>query len=294
MNIRDLRYLVAVDELQSFSRAAERCFVSQPTLSGQVRKLEEELGVAIFERSNKRVITTDVGRALIDAAARALREVAVMEDIAALAQDPLAGKFRLGAFPTLASYLFPELVPAIKQSLPKLKLILVEEKTQQLVERLKNGELDAAFMAMPIHEDQLEHIEVFGDDFFLAVGVDHPMAKLRCVDRDALHSEKLLLLEEGHCLRDQALDFCHGHGVDEDQEYRATSLETLRQMVRAGSGITLMPEIAITTRDDDDICYIPFDAPAPRRTIGLFYRKSTNRETAIREIAELCKAQHAG
>lgn len=294
MNIRDLRYLVAVDELQSFSRAAERCFVSQPTLSGQVRKLEEELGVAIFERSNKRVITTDVGRALIDAAARALREVAVMEDIAALAQDPLAGKFRLGAFPTLASYLFPELVPAIKQSLPKLKLILVEEKTQQLVERLKNGELDAAFMAMPIHEDQLEHIEVFGDDFFLAVGIDHPMAKLRCVDRDALHSEKLLLLEEGHCLRDQALDFCHGYGVDEDQEYRATSLETLRQMVRAGSGITLMPEIAITTRDDDDICYIPFDAPAPRRTIGLFYRKSTNRETAIREIAELCKAQHAG
>lgn len=283
MNLRDLQYLIAVADRRNFSQAAEHCCVSQPTLSNQIRKLEETLGVLVFERSNKRVMPTETGEQIIAMARKILHEVDAMRDVAQSAQDPLAGKFRLGAFPTLSTYIFPALVPKITAALPQLKLVLVEEKTQALLDRLKRGELDAALLALPVHDDQLVTQKLFDDAFFLAVPPQHPLAKQKSIEQSGLGHSKLLLLEEGHCLRDQALEVCHRIGMDEEQDFRATSLETLRQMVKAGTGITFMPHIAIQP-DEKGICYIPFCEPSPYRTIGLVWRKTTARMAVIEKL----------
>ena len=283
MNLRDLQYLIAIADLRNFSQAANKCCVSQPTLSNQIRKLEDTLGVMLFERSNKRVMPTETGEQIIALARRVLREVDTMHDVAQSAQDPLAGKFRLGAFPTLSTYIFPGLVPKITATLPQLKLVLVEEKTQTLIERLKRGELDAALLALPVNDDQLVVKKLFDDEFFLAVPPQHPLAKTKEVEQADLGANKLLLLEEGHCLRDQALEVCHLVGMEEEQDFRATSLETLRQMVKAGTGITFMPKMAIQT-NETGIVYIPFKKPAPYRTIGLVWRKTTARTAVIEKL----------
>ncbi|HQQ75351.1 MAG TPA: LysR substrate-binding domain-containing protein [Pseudomonadales bacterium] len=283
MNLRDLQYLIAVADLRNFSQAANQCCVSQPTLSSQIRKLEDTLGITVFERSNKRVMPTETGEQIIALARRILREVDAMHDVAQSAHDPLAGKFRLGAFPTLSTYIFPSLVPKITAVLPQLKLVLVEEKTQALLDRLKRGELDAALLALPVHDEQLAVKTLFDDDFFLAVPPQHPLAKKKIVEQTDLASNTLLLLEEGHCLRDQALEVCHRAGLEEEQDFRATSLETLRQMVKAGTGITFMPKIAIHP-NETGICYIPFKKPAPYRTIGLVWRKTSARMAVIETL----------
>ncbi|HSC76164.1 MAG TPA: LysR substrate-binding domain-containing protein [Pseudomonadales bacterium] len=283
MNLRDLQYLIAVADLRNFSQAASQCCVSQPTLSNQIRKLEETLGVVVFERNNKRVMPTETGEQIIALARRVLHEVDAMHDVAQSAQDPLAGKFRLGAFPTLSTYIFPSLVPKITAALPQLRLVLVEEKTQTLLDRLKRGELDAALLALPLHDDQLCVKALFDDAFFLAVPPQHALAKKTAIEQSDLNNSKLLLLEEGHCLRDQALEVCHRVGMEEEQDFRATSLETLRQMVRAGSGMTFMPQIAIRA-DETGICYVPFKKPAPYRTIGLVWRKTSARTAVIEKL----------
>lgn len=286
MNLRDLQYLIAVADLRSFNKAADKCHVSQPALSNQIRKLEETLGITLFERNNKRVMITESGEQIVMLARRILSEVNDMHEIARSTQDPLTGKFRLGAFPTLSAYIFPELVPKIVHSMPQLKLVLVEEKTHTLLERLKRGELDAALLALPVEDDQLESQTLFDDEFLLAVQPDHPLAKRKTVNQEDLHHHKLLLLEEGHCLRDQALSVCQLAGSEEEQDFRATSLETLRQMVKAGSGITLMPKIAIH-KNETDIRYIPFAAPAPYRTIALIWRKTSARKAVINRLQKL-------
>ncbi len=288
MNLRDLTYLVAVAELGHFGKAAARCFVSQPTLSGQIKKLEESLGVKLFERANRRVMLTDIGEEIVNTARRLLREADAIREIAKLAQDPRGGTFRLGAFPTLSTYLFPDLVVKIKNTLPNLRLILIEEKTERLIEQLKSGKIDAALLALPINEEGLETHPLFDDKFRLAVPSDHPLAKRKKVTMEDLSGHRLLLLEEGHCLRDQAMEVCQLTGTEE-QDFRATGLETLRQMVRAGTGITLMPEIAMG-RQDDDIRYLPFKGTPPQRTIGLVWRKTTSRTLVINEITDLLVA----
>ncbi len=288
MNLRDLHYLIAVADLRNFSQAADRCCVSQPTLSNQISKLEDTLGVRLFERTNKRVMTTDIGEQMVAHARRILAEVGNMHEIATSAQDPLAGKFRLGAFPTLASYLFPALVPDIATALPRIKLILVEEKTQVLIDRLKRGELDAALLALPVNDDHLDEYTLFDDDFFLAVPPGHALASKKTIAQDDLVGHTLLLLEEGHCLRDQALAVCQLIGLSEEQDFRATSLETLRQMVKAGTGITFMPRIAMQ-KAESGICYIPFTPPAPSRRIGLVWRKTSARLPVINLLKRLCK-----
>ncbi len=290
MNLRDLQYLVAVADVRNFSQAADKCFVSQPTLSNQIRKLEETLGITLFERNNKRVIPTETGEQIVALARKVLHQVDTMHDVAKSSKDPLAGKFRLGAFPTLSTYIFPTLVPKITATLPQLKLVLIEEKTQQLLERLKRGELDAALLALPIHDDQLEVRTLFDDEFLLATPATHALAKQKQVTQHNISGEKLLLLEEGHCLRDQALAVCQLAGSEEEQDFRATSLETLRQMVKAGTGITFMPHIAIHP-DERDICYIPFKKPAPHRTIGLVWRKTSVRRAVIEKILPLLLQQ---
>ncbi|WP_347986654.1 LysR substrate-binding domain-containing protein [Methylomonas sp. AM2-LC] len=286
MNLRDLHYLVAVAELRSFVQAAERCFISQPTLSMQIKKLEESLGVQIFERSNKKVLPTEVGQQIIISAKRILQEAETIKQMAASAQDPLAGNLRLGAFPTLSTYLFPALVTAIKETLPRMRLILVEEKTDILIQQLKNGSLDAALLALPINEELLESVELFDDEFLLAVQSDHSLTAKSQVEASDLFGQQLLLLDEGHCLRGQALQVCQIMGAEEQQDVRATGLETLRQMVYAGTGITFMPSIAVR-KADKGICYIPFVTPAPQRTIGLVWRKTTARKALMAKLTQL-------
>lgn len=287
MNLRDLHYIVAVADLQNFGQAAERCFISQPTLSMQIKKLEESLGVQLFERSNKKVMITEAGSAIVESARRILEETKNIKQIAATAQDPLAGNLRLGAFPTLAPYLFPALVPSIKQHLPKIRLILVEEKTEQLLSQLSKGDLDMALLALPIDNELFDSVALFEDEFFLAVASDHPLAEKSTVEQADLLGESLLLLDEGHCLRGHALQVCQINGANEQQDLRATSLETLRQMVCAGTGITFMPKI--TLRRDNHIRYIPFDLP-PQRTIGLVWRKTSARTQLIETLRALIQA----
>lgn len=286
MNLRDLNYLVAVADLRSFVQAAEQCCISQPTLSTQIKKLEDTLGVRVFERSNKKVIPTELGEKIVASARRILHEVEHIKELADNAQDPLAGNFRLGAFPTLSTYVFPDLVPMIKQTLPNLRLILIEEKTDQLISQLKQGAIDAALLALPIHEDTLETITLFEDVFMLAVASDNPLAQKATIEQADLYHHQMLLLEEGHCLRGQALQICQLNNIEEQHDVRATGLETLRQMVRAGTGITFMPKIAIH-EPEDGICYIPFVEPAPTRKIGLVWRKTSARKQLMEKFTHL-------
>ena len=286
MNLRDLNYLVAVADLRSFVQAAEQCCISQPTLSTQIKKMEEALGIRIFERSNKKVLPTEPGEQIIASARRILMEIQNINELAANAQDPLAGNFRLGAIPTLSTYIFPGLVPLIKHAAPKLRLVLIEEKTDRLIAQLKQGQIDAALLALPINEDSLQTRELFDDVFFLAVAVDDSLAEKRNIAQSDLYHHQLLLLDEGHCLRDQALEICRLNEAEEQQDVRATGLETLRQMVRAGTGITFMPEIAID-EPEEGIRFIPFVEPPPKRTIGLAWRKTSTRNLLMDKLIDL-------
>ncbi len=288
MNLRDLKYIIAVAELRSFVQAAKICFISQPTLSTQIKKLEQSLGVQIFERTNKKVLPTEVGEKIIVSARCILNEVEQIKELAKMAQDPLAGNFRLGAFPTLSTYIFPDLVPLIKQELPSVRLILIEEKTEQLIQQLKLGNIDAALLALPIKDDFLNTKFLFSDEFKLAVALDNPLATKKTIKQSDLHQHQLLLLDEGHCLREHALQICRINDAEEQQDVRATGLETLRQMVKAGTGITFIPEIAIH-KSEPGICYLSFTDPVPSRNIGLVWRKTSARTELINHLIKLIK-----
>ena len=291
MNLRDLKYFLAVAELRHFGQAAERCHVSQPTLSGQIKKLEDTLGVTLLERTNRRVMLTDVGRRIAASAERILAEEKTIYQIARNAQNPLAGELKIGAFPTLAPYIFPKLVPQVRCELPEVRLILIEEKTETLVVQLRNGELDAALLALPIVDDTFDKELLFDDPFYLAVSREHPLAERTRVQQSEMVDFELLLLDEGHCLRDQALQLCQGHGVNAKHDFRATSLETLRLMVKAGTGVTLIPQIA-GIKSGSDICYVPFADPQPCRQIALFWRKTSPRRGLMDSLVEMLSTGH--
>ena len=215
MNLRDLRYLVALAEHRHFGRAAEACFVSQPTLSTQIRKLEDELGVTLVERAPRKVLLTDVGREIAARARDVLNEAEQIRAIARRTRDPESGTVRLGIFPTLGPYLLPHVVPMVRETFPRLELLLVEEKTEVVLQRLREGKLDAGILALPLHEDSL-HVEfLFEEPFLLAVPDSHPLAERKRLRLDDLADESLLLLEDGHCLRDQALEVCQLAGAGE-------------------------------------------------------------------------------
>ena len=288
MTLRELQYIVAVADAGNFSRAAEAVHVSQPTLSAQVRKLEDTLGVVIFERAPRRVLPTEAGEVLIASARRILAEAEQLRDTARALRDPLSGRFRLGAIPTLAGYLFPGLIPEVRRVLPELRLILVEDKTDELVARLREGKLDAAVMALPVPDASLEHARLFTDPFHLAVPESDPLAEEASVGEGELDGARLLLLEDGHCLRDQALDVCRATGAGEDADFRATSLETLRQMVAAGSGRTLMPEIAMAV-PSPGVAFLPFEGPGMSREIALVWRPTTPRRAVVDTLAGLLR-----
>jgi LysR family hydrogen peroxide-inducible transcriptional activator len=286
VNLRDLRYLVALADERHFGRAAERCFVSQPTLSAQIRKLEDYLGVTLVERQPKRVTLTDAGEKVVERARRLLLEADAIVEVAKTDRDPLAGPLRLALIPTVGPYLLPEIARPLKRALPRLKLMLYEYQTGPLLEKLRDGELDLGILALPVPTDGLATAELYEEPFTLAVPADHPLAARERVKVADLEGETLLLLEDGHCLRDHALEVCSRIGLGEEGDYRATSLETLRQMVAAGHGVTLLPQLAAeapvgTARG---LKVKPFVRPAPVRTIGAVWRKSTTRGKAIEAV----------
>jgi len=285
MNLRDLHYFLAITQTRNFKRAADKCHVSQPTLSMQIKKLEDYLSIRLFERTNKSVMITDAGRRIAEAAQTIVDQERRIIDIARAIRDPRAGEFRLGAMPTLAGYIFPAMMPALAKIFAKLQILLVEEKTERLIEQLKSGKIDAALLALPIEDASLQTLFLFDDPFLLAVGNKHPLAKKKSVRIDDLAGHKLLLLDEGHCLRDQALAVCQAHGAQEEKSFRATSLETLRLMVQSDEALmTLMPAVAASKQDK--LCYIPFTGTKPSRSIGIVYRKTSARADMIAEMAE--------
>ncbi len=296
MNLRDLRYLIALSDLRHFGRAAEACHVSQPTLSTQVRKLEEELGVALVERAPRQVMLTPAGRDIVERARRVLAEVEQMRETARRTSDPEAGSVRLGMFPTLGPYLLPHVVPNIRARFPRLELLLVEEKTEILLNMLRAGRLDAAVLALPLHDDSLEVEFLFEEPFVLALPIAHPLASHPRLKLADIADEHLLLLEEGHCLRDQALSVCQLAGAGEKEGFRATSLETLRQMVAAGVGITLLPMLAVQppVPVSESIRLLPFRAPAPTRRLAMAWRRSSAMTPFLRDLAGLVRAVPPG
>ena len=286
MNLRDLRYLVALAEHRHFGKAAAACFVSQPTLSTQLRKLEAELGVTLIERSPRKVMLTPTGA---DVAARArsiVRDVDQLRDAARRSLDPETGSVRIGLFPTLGPYLLPHAVARLHARFPTLELLLVEEKSEELLTRLRDGRLDAALLALPVDDAQLHVEPLFEEPFVFVVPRRHPIAGRSSLALGELRNESLLLLEEGHCLRDQALDVCGSAGADERAGFRATSLETLRQMVAAGVGCTLLPQLAVAAPvpASEAVHVMRFTGRAPSRRIGMLWRRSSAMGELLRNI----------
>lgn len=288
MNLRDLEYLVAVAEHRHFGRAAVACFVSQPTLSTQLKKLESELGVPLIERNPRQVMLTATGEQVVARARVVLGEVDAIRGIARHARDPRSGRLRLGVFPTLAPYLLPHVVPTLRARFPQLELFLVEEKTEALLEQLHGGRLDAAVLAFPVADDALDGELLFREDFLLAVPAGHALAVADEVRLESLESEHLLLLADGHCLREQALAVCQLAGAREYSGFRATSLETLRHMVAAGVGVTLLPELSAQPPMPQlsSIRLLRFAAPAPHREVGLFWRPASIYRDLLPEFAQ--------
>lgn len=287
MNIRDLKYLVALAECRHFGKAAKLCFVSQPTLSMQIKKLEDYLGVKLLERTQKSVLLTNIGNVVAERARIILQQVDELRDVAKLAKDPYQGEVKIGIIPTLAPYLLPPIIPRLAKKFPQLQIYLVEEQTALLLEKLKQGKLDAAFLALPVTEKDFIATPLFAEEFVLAVPGHHTFSKRKNIKQTALADKTLLLLTEGHCMREQALAVCHSAQAKENKSFRATSLETLRHMVATGAGITLMPQLACKTTDG--VAYVPFIAPQPSRTIGLLWRATSAKAALFKDIAQHIK-----
>ena len=288
MNIRDLEYIVAVGKHRSFSYAAEVCHVSQPSLSTQIKKVEEQLGVKIFKRSRRKVEVTPFGVKFIDKAEAVL---AMFEEMKAMAEERselLKGKLTLGAILTVAPYVFPQIAKTVSEKAPAIHLILKESITELLIKEIITEQIDAAIISLPTDDNVFESIHLFNEPFYLAMSASHPLAEKRIVQDADLKNLDLILLEEGHCFRNQALEVCKTTAAFENNMFQATSLETIRHVVAAGEGLTLMPQIAI--RDNDGLAYRPLENPSFSREIGLIWRRSQKKTALITRLAELTKA----
>jgi LysR family hydrogen peroxide-inducible transcriptional activator len=292
MNLRDLRYLVALADTRHFGHAAAKSHVSQPTLSAQIKKLEDYLGAPLVERQPRNVTLTEVGERVVARARRVLQDCDDIVELVRAARDPLAGALKVAFIPTLGPYLLPSLTPPLRKRLPKLQLMLYEYQTGALLERLRSGEIDLGILALGVDTAGLETRELGEEPFTLALPAGHRLAKQPNVRTEDLAGETLLLLEDGHCLRDQALEVCSRIDVHESADFRATSLETLRQMVAAGLGVTLLPELA--TRGPfaaaKNVVVRPFAKPVPHRMLGAAWRRSSTRSAAIGAICETIAA----
>lgn len=291
--LRQLQYAVAVAASLSFRKAAERCHVSQPSLSVQLAQLEGALGVRLFERDRRRVLVTAAGRELIDRAQRILRETDDLVELARRSGDPLSGTLRIGVIPTISPYLLPRLTPALHAAYPRLTVLWAEDKTEVLLRDLEAGTLDAALLALEADVGDVEREIIGADDFVLATPAGHPLgAKASAAKASELRGANVLLLDDGHCFREQALAFCSKAKAHE-LEFRATSLATLAQMVAGGAGVTLLPEIAVATESRRaDLVIRPFTRPAPSRTLALVWRRRSPLGPALRELAHTARAAH--
>lgn len=291
MNLRDLEYLVALDEHRHFGRASAACFVSQPTLSTQIRKLEAELEVQLVERGGRRVQFTHVGTEVVRRARHVLADVEEIRGIAAQSVDPASGSVRLGIFPTLGPYLLPHIMPALQEVFPELRLLLVEEKTETLVEQLESGELDAIIIAQPVQVEGADVVPLFREDFVLVGPANDEEMAGGPLEAGDLAGSELLLLTEGHCLRDQALDFCRASRATERGHYRATSMETLRHMVASGAGKTLIPRLAMAppVSPNPALALREFQAPAPHRDIALVWRSGSVYRDLLPKVASIIR-----
>jgi LysR family transcriptional regulator, hydrogen peroxide-inducible genes activator len=294
LKLKDLRYLVAVADQRHFGRAAAQCFVSQPTLSAQLKKLEDNLGVQLIERAPNNVSLTETGEQIVARARRILEATDEVVTLARSQRDPLAGRLRVAFLPTIGPYLLPHVAPAVRKALPRLELRLYEYQTGPMLEKLHAGELDVGVLALPVELAGLESRELYREPFTVALPERHALTGRESVRLADLKGETLLLLEEGHCLRDQALEVCARAGTRDSQDFRATSLETLRQMVATGAGITLLPELAGrgAYRNARGVVLRPFARPAPVRHIGALWRKSTPRRAAIDALCTVI-SEHA-
>jgi LysR family transcriptional regulator, hydrogen peroxide-inducible genes activator len=295
VNLRDLKYILAVAETRHFGRAAERCFVSQPTLSGQIKKLEDELDVVIFERTNRSVEITPVGAAILAHARLALEQAEAIEQVARAHQDPMAGPLRIGAIPTLSPYLMPLILMPLKQTYPQLRLVLSEEITDLLLGRLARHEIDAALLATAVDENDFESLPLFEEPFWLAYPVKHPLQTHSEIIARDLEEIELLLLADGHCLTHQVMDVCHlseRPHRGEMADLRASSLETLVQLVRAGFGCTLIPALAVRadgTGDNNLVTRSLANLPDAYRCISLVFRKTFPRRQALEAFATIVR-----
>jgi LysR family hydrogen peroxide-inducible transcriptional activator len=279
MTLRELRYLVALADRKHFGRAADECCVSQPTLSTQIKKLEGYLGVTLIERNARAFAFTPIGEGIAAQARRVVRQVDDLIATARTASGPLVGPLRLGVIPTLAPYFLPWLVPLVKGRYQRLQLVVHEDLTQHLVERLRNYEIDAALLALPLDGEDFEELPLFDEPFWLACPPGHSLADLETVTQADLRGVPLLLLADGHCLRGQALAACGRFGDDDVDEviddFRAVSLETICQLVASGFGCTLLPALAALPpqRPEPSFVIRPLHSPNDSRRVGLVWRR---------------------
>lgn len=289
MNIRDLEYLIALADYKHFRRAADACNVSQPTLSGQIRKLEEELGTVLLERTSRKVLFTQAGLTLVDQAKAVLREVKILKEMASNQGKEMSGPLHLGIIPTLGPYLLPIILPTLKDAFPKLELYVYEMQTSQLVDHLEAGQLDCGILAFVKESESFIEVPIFNEEMLLAVSEQHEWANLPHCELARLNGKELLFLDDGHCLRTKTLDYCLSVGAKESTHFKASNLETLRNMVAKNAGISLIPKLA--AKESAGIRYIPFCEPTPFRAIGLIYRPGSplriRYERLAKEVTEI-------
>jgi LysR family hydrogen peroxide-inducible transcriptional activator len=289
--LKQLRYLTALDEDKHFGRAAAACFVSQSTLSAGLQELETLLGTNLVERSNRSVVFTPLGREIAARARIVLREAQELAELAAAAKDPLSGSLRMGVIPTIAPFLLPTVLPKLRKTYPKLKLYLTEDLTQRLVDELHAGTLDCVLLALPVEIGEAEQMLLFDDPFELVARRDNPLAAKAKVSIDELAEAPLLLLTDGHCLRDHALDACHLGRRPAGTDVTATSLHTLVEMAANGLGVTLIPEMALRAKllKGSELVARPLSGGKPGRRIGLIWRKTSAREKEFRLLGQSIK-----
>lgn len=304
MTLTELRYIVAVARERHFGRAAEACFVSQPTLSVAIKKLEDELDVRLFERGGNEVSITPIGAEIVEQAQNVLEQSAAIKEIAKRGKDPLAGPLRLGVIYTIAPYLLPRLVKAVIERVPQMPLLLHENFTVRLLEMLRTGELDAAILAEPFPDHGLAVAPLYEEPFVVAVPKGHALAGSESLTAESIKDETMLLLGTGHCFRDHVLEVCPefarfspgSEGIR--KSFEGSSLETIKHMVASGMGITVVPKLSVPQSDvpqpadpsTEHVRYVPFSEPAPTRQVVLVWRKSFTRHEAIEALREAVMA----
>ena len=287
MTLTELRYIVAVAREKHFGRAAEACFVSQPTLSVAIKKLEEELDVKLFERGASEVSVTPLGEAIVRQAQSVLEQAAAIKEIAKRGKDPLTGALRLGIIYTIGPYLLPELVREVIERSPQMPLMLQENFTVKLLEMLRTGELDCAIMAEPFPDTGLAIAPLYDEPFMIAVPKTHPLAQRASIASEELKRETMLLLGTGHCFRDHVLEVCPEYArFSSDAEgirksFEGSSLETIKYMVASGMGVTVVPQLSVPKEPQSHVTYIRFAAPVPTRRVVLAWRRTFTRYEAI-------------